>query len=473
MRRQPRRLWRSLAAALTVAVAAVPALTAPAHGAELSREDFAYGMAIVTPSAAAAYRVTIPPEVYLKSVRPQLADLQVFNDHGEPVPFAIEQPPAPAATRPSATALTLFALRDDSPDALNAMRVTIASHGSAVSVQTAGTDLASDAQLAAGAPAAPGTESARSPTISYVLDARGLDAAIAAIQLHWPADAADYAGSLRVAAGDTLGAWRTVVEAAPIANLHADGAQLLEDRIEVPATRARFWRLSWVGRPPPFALTSAAAEPATDRDTAERFHLIVPGTPVRNQPGEFEFDLGARPPVDRVNIELPESNSIINAEFLSRSDARDPWHHVASGAIYRLQGADRELRNAPLVITITQDRLWLLRAPPMKSALGNGVPRLVVQWRAPELVFLARGAGPYTLAYGSGSAIGAATSFAALPATVAATRATLAAPQALGGDNRLQPVSNFPWKNGLLWLVLAAAVVLLAGMALRLAKDLR
>ena len=466
MRRQPRRLRPSLVAALTVQVAIVPALTAPAHGAELSREDFAYGMAIVTPNAAAAYRVTIPPEVYLKSVRPQLADLQVFNAHGEPVPYAIEQPPAPAATHPSATALTLFALRDDSPDALNAMRVTIASHGSAVSVQTAGTELASDAQSAAGAP------SASAPTMSYVLDARGLDAAIAAIQLHWPADAADYAGSLRVAAGDTLGVWRTVVEAAPIANLHADGAQLLEDRIEVPATRARFWRLSWVGRPPPFALTSAAAEPATDRDTAERFHLIVPGTPVTDQPGEFEFDLGARPPVDRVNIELPESNSIINAEFLSRSDARDPWHHVASGAIYRLQGADRELRNAPLVIASTQDRLWLLRAPPMKSALGNGVPRLVVQWRAPELVFLARG-GPYTLAYGSGSAIGAATSFAALPATVSATRATLAAPQALGGDSRLQPVSSFSWKTGLLWLVLAAAVVLLAGMALRLAKDLR
>jgi len=466
MRCQPRRLLLSLAAALTVAVLTV--LAVPAQGAELSPQDFAYGMAIVTPGAAAAYRVAIPPEVYLRSVRPQLGDLQVFNDHGEAVPYAIEQPPAPVDPHPPARALTLFALRDDAPDALTAMRVTIASQGSAVSVQTTGTASATGAEPAANAPSAPGL------TTSYVIDAQGMDVPIAAIQLHWPADAADYAGSMRVAAGDTLGLWHTVVNAAPIANLHSDGAQLVEDRIEVPATRARFWRLNWVGKPPPFALTSAAAEPATDRDTAERSHLVVPGTPVKDRPGEFEFDLGARPPVDRINIELPEPNSVINVEFLSRTDARDPWHHVATGGIYRLQGVDGELRNAPVVIGgIIPDRFWLVRAPPMKSALGNGVPRLVAQWRAPELVFLARGTGPFMLAYGSGSAIGSATSLAALPATVAAVRATLAAPQSLGGDSRLQPASPFPWKNSLLWLVLAAAVVLLAGMALRLAKDLK
>jgi hypothetical protein len=482
-----RRQWQSLslaAAALTVPAVTMPTVMVPAvaastPGAELSPQDFAYGMAIVTPGAAAAYRVVIPPEVYLKSVRPQLGDLQVFNDHGEAVPFAIEQPPAPVDPQPPARSLTLYALRDDSPDALNAMRVTIASQGSAVSVQTTGPGTAIGAPSGVDAPSAPGAPSAVSAdpsgrgTISYVLDAQGLGVPIAAIQLHWPADAADYAGNIRVAAGDTLGLWHTVVDAAPIANLHADGAQLLEDRIAVPATRARFWRLSWVGKPPPFALTSAAAEPATDRDTAERSHLIVPGTPVRDKPGEFEFDLGARPPVDRLNIELPEPNSVINVEFLSRADANDLWHHVASAGIYRLQGAEGELRNAPVVIGITQDRYWLLRAPPMKSALGNGVPRLVAQWRAPELVFLARGAGPFMLAYGSGSAIGAATSFTALPATVTAVRATLAAPQSLGGDGRLQPESSIPWKNGLLWLVLAAAVVLLAGMALRLAKDLK
>ncbi len=488
MRRLWRGPWLSLATSLAVPALMVPTVMVPtvmvpaaaasAHGAELSPQDFAYGMTIVTPGAAAAYRVAIPPEVYLKSVRPQLGDLQVFNDHGEAVPYAIEQPPAPVDAHPAATALTMFALRDDTPDALNAMRVTIASQGSAVSVQTTAASLATDAQLAAGADSAHGADPARGAPQAggatiYVLDAQGLDVPLAAIQLHWPADAPDYAGRMRVAAGDTLGVWHTVVDAAPIANLHADGAQLIEDRIAVPATRARFWRLSWVGKPPPFALTSATAEPAIDRDTSERSHLIVPGTPVKDRPGEFEFDLGARPPVDRLNIELPEPNSIINVEFLSRGDVHDPWHHVANGGIYRLQGADGELHNAPVVIGITPDRFWLLRTPPMKSAMGNGVPRLVAQWRAPELMFLARGAGPFMLAYGSGSASGAATSFASLPATVAAMRATLEAPHALGGDVRLQPGSSVPWKNGLLWLVLAAAVVLLAGMALRLAKDLK
>jgi hypothetical protein len=377
------------------------------------------------------------------------------SSRGEAVPYAVQQPPAAVDAHQPGKSLPLFALRDDTPDALNAMRVTIASHGSAVSVQT------------------PGSDSASSGAMSYVLDGQSRDVPVAAIQVHWPADAADFAGKIRVAAGDTLGLWHTVVDAAPVANLHSDGAQLIEDRVGIPVTQAKFWRLSWVGKPPSFALVSAAAEPATNRDTAEQSELVVAGTPVKDRPGEFQFDLGARPPVDRLSLELPELNTVINAEFLSRADSSSPWHRVAAGGLYRLQSADGELRNAPVVVGITPDRLWLVRVPPARNALGNGIPRLQVQWRAPEVVFLARGNGPFTLAYGSASAIGTAASLAALPMTVATVRATLATPRLLEGESRLKVSSAFPWKTSVLWAVLAAAVALLAAMAVRLSRELK
>ncbi len=96
-------------------------------------------------------------------------------------------------------------------------------------------------------------------------------------------------------AGDTLGVWHVVVSAAPIANLHSNDAALIEDRIELPATRAKYWRLSWVGTPPPFELISAAAEPQATGDLLERSRLAVIGDLVRDTPGEFQFDIGARP----------------------------------------------------------------------------------------------------------------------------------------------------------------------------------
>jgi hypothetical protein len=221
---------------------------ASALSAELSPQEFAYGIPIVTSNDAAAYRFAIPPDVYQKAVRPGLGDLQVFNGRGEPVPYALEQPVAPLSARPPGRPLPLVPLRDESPAALNAMRVTTASQVSAMSLQTRSSD---------------------SDATSYVLDGQGLDAPISAIQVHWPEGAADYAGKIRVEAGDTLGLWHTVVGAAPIANLHLNVAQLIEDRVEFPSCRAKFWRLSWGGKPPPFELVSATAEAAADREIIE------------------------------------------------------------------------------------------------------------------------------------------------------------------------------------------------------------
>jgi len=427
------------------------AVAAPA----LSPDDFAYGMPIITPSDAAVYRITIPPEVYQKTVRADLGDIQVFNARNEPVPYAIEQPVTPAPAPTPGKPLPLFPLHDDSPASLDAMRVAIASHDATISVQT-------------GDPS-----SAPLRAISYVLDAQALDTPVAALQVHWPEGAPDYAGKLRVEAGDMLGIWHVVVYAAPIANLHSNGAQLIEDRIEVPLTRAKFWRLSWAGTPPPFELISAAAEPAANGDIVERSRLVVTGIPVKDRPGEFQFDLGARPPVDRVNLELPQLNTVLEAEILSRASAADPWHRVTQAGFYRLKSAEGELRNGAIPIGTTSERFWLLRIPQPGSALGEGSPRLEAKWRAPDLLLLARGAAPFTLAYGSGSAIGSVTPLAALPIALPPVHASFGAITTLGGETRLQkPPEGFPWKTGILWAVLAFSLALLAAMALRLAKQL-
>ena len=162
-----------------------------------------------------------------------------------------------------------------------------------------------------------------------------------------------------------------------------------------------------------FELVSATA----DREIIERSRLVVTGTRTADRPGEFQFDLGAGPPVDRLNLELPELNTVTEADFLSRSDTKSPWHPVAQGVFYRLQSTDGELRNGPVASKISPDRFWLVRVRQPSSALGTGVLRLEAGWRALEVVCLARGTGPFTLAYGSGSVTGAVTPLAALPGT--------------------------------------------------------
>jgi hypothetical protein len=440
--------------ATTVLLALAATATSAPRAAELSLQDFAYGMPITTPGDAAAYRFAVPLEVYQQVVRSDLADLRIFNGRGEVVPYAIERSTAATYARPAGKLLPLFALRDDSQAGLNALQITMASQGSAIRLQT------SDSGPMSGRVA------------SYVLDCRGLDSRISAMQVRWPDGAPDYAGNIRVEAADVLGSWRIVTDSAPIANLHANGAQLIEDRMEFPATRAKFWRLSWLGTAPPFDLLSATVEPATVGDTFDRSQIVMTGTPDGTRPGEFQFDLRARLPIDRINLELPELNTLVEADFLSRSNATDPWRSVALGGFYRLKGADGELRNGPIATDIDSDRFWLVRIREPNNAMGRGALRLEARWRSPEVVFLARGSGPFTLAYGNGSLTAAESALAPLPTSVTPTVATLGAPRTLGGaENRNRRSEALPWKRIILWTALLAGVALLAGMAYRLSKE--
>jgi Protein of unknown function (DUF3999) len=79
------------------------------------------------------------------------------------------------------------------------------------------------------------------------------------------------------------------------------------------------------------------------------------------------------------------------------------WSRPAS-AKGALKGTDEELRNGAIATAVNSDRFWLVRVRQPTDVMGRGALRLEAQWRSPELVVLARGIGPFTLAYGSAEA---------------------------------------------------------------------
>ena len=99
-----------------VACTALLALAGPAFCDEVQTEsprDYAFGRSLDTSAPSQWYRVTLPLAVYTQSTSPDLHDVRVFNQSGEPVPFSLV-----TATRPQvaaqSTALRLFPL-DASP----------------------------------------------------------------------------------------------------------------------------------------------------------------------------------------------------------------------------------------------------------------------------------------------------------------------------------------------------------------------
>jgi len=429
-------------------------IAGPDLAAEFTPQDFSAGMPVLTPAGAAAYRFSLPVTVYQTVVYDNLSDLRVFNAQDGEVPLVVTLPSATRTAHAGERELPLFPVHGESIVALDSLRVTMGTQGSTLHLQTRD------------------PRSAAAPELRYVLDGRGLDTAITAISVQWPSDALDFAGKLKIEAGETLGVWHTVIDGAPIANLHANGQQLIERRVELPGVRAKFWQLSWVGTAAPFEFTGASVEPALVAEQPARSRVAATGTAVAGQHGEIDFDLGVHAPVERINLELPTVNSVVSAEVLSRRDAQDSWHTVVRGGFYRLQADSQELRNGPIAVATNTSRYWRVRPLQPVNGIGPGIVRLEAQWRAHEVTFLARGGGPFQLAFGSSAATQAGAGFDALPEGIAVVSATLGAAQVLGGEARLQPpTAPFPWRIAVLWAVLGVGVLSLAGMAYRLSRN--
>jgi len=419
--------------------------------AALTPQDFAYGMPIMATEVAAAYRVQLPVDVYKVSVREDLGDVRVFNAQGEAVPYVIRRMDVRDAEGAPTQTLALFPLHADALAGAQGLRVTLDSPNGAIKLQTDGR-AASDA-----------------PVSQYLIDARPLETAIAALQLSWPESSADFSGRMRIESSDDLATWRIIVAAAPIANLHAGTQQLIESRIETPHIKAKYWRLSFLGHGPSFELNEVRAEAAQGPPRVNWSTLMITGKADPRIPGDYDFDLGARFPLQRVNLILPDTNSVYLADFKSRARDQDPWREIIRAGVYRLATADGQQINGPIEVPLDRDRYWRVH---LSGESGASVAlRLQGSFTPSEIEFVAHGTPPYLLAYGSSDIAAAATDLSVMPSGALVSTATLGSRSALGGEGRIAAAGSPLDKRNILWAVLVLAVAALATMAARLARN--
>ena len=104
-----------------------------------------------------------------------------------------------------------------------------------------------------------------------------------------------------------------------------------------------------------------------------------------------------------------------------------------------------------------------------KGGLSQTPLRLQVEWVPDEVTYLARGRGPFMLAYGNSSATTDQSDFNQIPVSIEIAGATVGAPILLGGLSRLSvQAPPFPRSRFALWGILILAVLGLAWMARRL-----
>ena len=322
---KPLRIW--VARVLTVMgiiVMGIPALACAAT--RLTPDDFAFGMPLQLQGEAAIYTLTVPKEVYQHALRTDLGDMRVFNSDGEWVTYAVSTPVARQSRAPLVT-VPIFPLHGDPSRALDRIKVTIAAEQGSVHLQTSRNTAPAHIQ-------------------AYVIDTRKLGQPLTALELHWPADAAEYSGHVEVESSNDLGHWSLVASNLPLVNLHFGDQQLLQNRLQFSALKANYLRLRWQDRPAPFAITAMLAETAPTHTEPPRVQAEIAGHRVAEQADTYEFALDFHAPVDRVNLLLPQSNTLADLTLLSRSQRSFPWREIAALRVYDLQNNGTEIGRA-------------------------------------------------------------------------------------------------------------------------------
>lgn len=444
----------------------VVAWTPSAWAGSPTTNDFAYGIKIAVPDGTAVAAMSLPSDVYKSVIRKDLGDCRVFNANGEPVAHMIRY----ALTRPVEApwrTLPFFPLPDAvEPDAGGyRVHVRTGADGAVVRVDPH--------------PARPPSQ----PVRTYLIDLSSVRIRLAQLRLAWQSKADNFMASLAVDASNDLVNWTTIQRRVAISDIHYGRYRLFSNIITLArGTKKKYLRLRQLDAGPAIVLINIAGRIQTEDRRIIRAFMKIDGRAVADSPGVFEYVTSGAFPVDRVNLIFDEANSIADTLVESRDHSTAAWTRRSKGLFYRIDVDDIPLTSAPQAVPISMDRFWRLTVDASDSTIGSGIPRLEVGYRPHHLFFVARGSGPFTLAFGSAAVKPPTVDMSALFDGISRQHDNgperWVIPQGkrfvLGGTQRLSPVPKpLPMRQILLWSVLLAGVMVVAGMAWQLARRLK
>ncbi len=423
--------------------------------------DFRSSAAIHAKAGESVQRVALPFEAY-RDARRDLADLRIFNGRGEALPFAFASEEEAKREARASIRLAVFpvmAAASGRPENLDVV-VRTDNEGAIVRVE--------------GRRAGSGTPR----PVAWLLDASAVKDPLRALLPQWNARPGAEVASVTVEGSDDLKTWRTLTSRAAVVRIEQAGEKLEQRRVDLGAQKAKYLRVT--AQPEAFELSGAEVElgeVVTPPAREKRIATAAAGA----KPGEYLYDLGARLPVEELRVVLPEVNSIAPFAVSARETPGASWQRIGSATFYRLMRGGVEIEAPALAMGHRPARYWMLQLDPRSPAPGGAAPSIEARWRPAQVVFVARGEGPYTLAFGNPDARATLLAVSQLIPGYEA-HAEWKLPEASLGEVKGSVAAGGGWRailgdtsprKALLWAVLVAAVLVMAWMAWRLQRQMR
>ncbi|WP_422844544.1 DUF3999 domain-containing protein [Acidovorax sp. M2(2025)] len=474
----PRNLSVGLAAAALFLAAGASQAAADAG----SPAAFAIRLPVALAADAPLQRVALPAEVLVRLQSPGYADLRLFNGAGQPVPMALA---GVAAARAPETSVVLRAYpilgpagtAGSAPLEGLSLRIEERQGQRVVRVNTPGTANAQANQVVRGA----------------LLDARSLRQPAARMAL----DADLPAGqpvTFEVQASKDLKTWRPLAEtvlyradaatAAPAAAGRLGTEQIDLHHAEL---QGHYLRVTWGDA----AVNLRGATLVTSQGAVARERVSARlAVPPLAHPRELVLALPFATPVAALTVTPAGSNVLIPVRVLGREHREQPWSPLASAVVYKMAIGGQEQRSGPIELGGASVREIKIEAD-AKTPGFAAAPEVALQFEPVQLVFLASGPGPFTLAAGLPSPPAAASAYLPLASLIPGyqppqenslplaqadvARADL--PGGLPAGGALVPAAaasdGISTRSAVLWGVLLAGVGALALMAWLLLRQTR
>ena len=430
-----------------------------------TKDDFAYGYSLEVDGDGAIYSFYLNETIYRGLTREDRGDMRVFNGHGQVVPHDLRRAEKRTKRTLPPVKLPIFPLyKSTHTESINNaghnVRITTNDKGAIIDLNY-GKLSAAEKVLAA-----------------YIIDASELKNVPEQMAIHWNEVHQNFVTTMRVEGSDDLNRWYTLVPQDSLSQLQHGEHNLLKRTIDLPRSIPTYLRLSWLGQEP---LTIDSIEfrfPETSQAQPRQWSGF---TPVKfdDKQQSYYFHTKTVLPVDRINFQLPERNTLVKVLLESSYSEKGPWFSRYHGLLYDLQFGENSLKTPDIHQAVLSHRHWRLT---ILNGEGKfvGEPVLKLGWIPEELLFVATGESPFTLAYGS-ARVGPVDAPLAqlLSKNTIKKQGQLVKPARLGSmidlgdDSRLQPPTPpTDWKRYLLWAVLVLGVIALAVMALRLYKQM-
>lgn len=422
--------------------------------------DFTTRVPLTVSGEGPWYRLELPLAVQLSARQADLSDVRVFNAAGEPQAYALARQSAQSTESRSLANVKWFPLyaAADSTETVPSVRVQSTSTGTLVQVQP-------PSQLEAGEEVLRG----------WLLDASAIKAPLQQLILDWTSER-DGFQRFSIEASDDLQHWRSWGEG-QVARLSFADERVEQHEVSLPGQSARYLRLLWKGQAAP-ALTSAQLESVNAHSLPLPLVWSQPLSGSRLKAGEYSWQLPNALNVERLRIDLSQPNSLAPVTLSGRRESNQAWQPLSSGLLYRLTQNGQDVLQNELQLPGQAVAQLKLDVDERGGGLGVEAPALSFAVRATQLVFLARGEPPFTLALGNPSVKGANLPLSTLIPDYSAERlaglgqAKVAGEAVVTSPAVVAPVDTGPnWKKLGLWAVLLLGVAALGAMAYSLLRK--